>query len=50
MASALEFSAQLLEVVDLAVENDDDAPVSRGHGLVARRAQVLYGEPSVAET
>ena len=40
IALGLELGAKLLEVVDLAVEDDDDAAVLVGHGLSASLGQV----------
>jgi len=49
VAVGLELLAQLPEVVDLAVEDDPDAPVLVGDRLIAA-GEVDDGEPSHAET
>ena len=48
-AQRLELGAQLLEVVDLAVVVEHEAPVGGEHRLVARGARVDDREPPVAE-
>ena len=40
MSMRLELRSDLGKVVDLAVENHDEVPVSRDHGLVAQFGQV----------
>jgi len=44
-----QFGAQFAEIVDLAVVDDDVAPVGRMHRLGACRCQVDDGEPPVSE-
>ncbi len=48
-ALRLEFRPQRVKVVDLAVEDDPQAPVGRRHRLVAERREVDDREPAVAE-
>ena len=44
-----ELATQVLEVVDLAVEDDDVAGLGVGHRLLAPLAQVDDGEPAESE-
>jgi hypothetical protein len=44
-----EFLAEVLVVVDLAVEGDDEALRGGGHGLVPGRREIEDGEPAVSE-
>ncbi len=48
-AERLELSAQLLEVVDLAVVVEHVAAVGRDHRLAGRRARVEHGQPAVRQ-
>ena len=41
--------AQFTEIVDLAIEDDDEALVGTGHGLMAVRREVEDREAAVAE-
>ena len=49
VALALELGAELAEVVDLAVEHDDDAAVLVGHGLGAGLGEVEDRQAAEAE-
>ena len=49
MAEGLELAAQLLEVVDLAVEDDAQLAVHGLHGLVAARGEIDDREAGVGE-
>src|SRR5437588_12751232 len=50
MAAGFELDAQLLEIVNLAVEDDDDVAVFVGHRLMAQGREVDDRQPAVAET
>ena len=49
VAVFFEFGAEVLEVVDLAIEDDFVAAVGAGHGLVAEGGEIEDGEAAVAE-
>src|SRR5262245_12519284 len=49
MSGSPELVSQVIEVVDLAVEDDPDRPVLVAHGLVAGRRAVDDAEPSVGK-
>lgn len=48
-AFGFEFAAQLAEIINLAVEGDDEAAVGRGHRLMAGRRQIDDGKPAMGE-
>src|SRR5690349_8696569 len=49
MASRYQFGAQLLEVVDLAVEGDPDGLILIAHGLMAGGREINDGEAAVLQ-
>jgi hypothetical protein len=50
VAEGLELSAQFLEVVDLAVEDQDVARIGGDHGLGPGRAEIDDRQPPMADT
>src|SRR6185369_1357760 len=49
VALLLQLEAQLLEVVDLAVEDDPQRAILAAHGLMAGRGEIDDAQPAVAE-
>jgi hypothetical protein len=48
MSFGLQFVAQFLKIIDLAVAGDPNGPILVGHGLPSVFAQVDDTEPSMA--
>src|SRR5262249_50980448 len=49
LADALQLSAQINKVINLAVEDNDIPAVRRYHRLVAGRSQIHYRQPAMAQ-
>ena len=49
VAGFFQITPQIVEVVDLAVKDDDEPAVGREHGLMAFRGKVEDGETTVRE-
>jgi hypothetical protein len=48
-SQGFQLRPQFLEVIDLAVEGDDEAATGRRHGLMPRLADIDDRQPAMAE-